>query len=155
MKKINIEFKEDSRQQAIKVIITAERLDDQVKELMKRVSDPFDNVFSVYDEKGAVAVLPFDKIISISSDRRKLKVVADNGIFELRSSLQDVEKQLRSSSFIKISRYEIINLHKVAKFDFSISGSLRIEMNNGMQTWASRRNIGEIKKRLMRKDEDL
>ncbi len=155
MKKIEIEFKEDSRQQDIKVIITAERLDDEVKELMKRISDPFDNGFSVYDEKGAVVVLPFDKIISISSDKRKLKVVADNGIFELRSSLQDVEKQLSSSSFIKISRYEIINLHKVTKFDFSISGSLRIEMNNGMQTWASRRNIGEIKRRLMRKDRDL
>ena len=155
MKKIDIEFKEDSRQQDIKVIITAERLDDEVKELIKRISDPFSSGFSVYDEKGAVVVLPCDKIISISSDKRKLKVIADHGVFELRSSLQDVEKQLRSSSFIKISRYEIINLHKVAKFDFSISGSLRIEMNNGMQTWASRRNIGEIKRRLMRKDLDL
>ena len=53
MKKIDIEFKEDSRQQDIKVIITAEKMDDEVRELIKRISDPFSSGFSVYDEKGA------------------------------------------------------------------------------------------------------
>jgi len=121
---------------------------------MMRISDPFDGRLTVFDDKGTAIILPVDKIISISSDNRKLKVIADNGTYELRSSLQDIEQKLRSPSFFKISRYEIINLLKVKKFDFSISGSLRIEMENGVETWASRRNISEIKKRLMRKDKD-
>ena len=154
MKKINIEFREDCDQQDINVIITSAKMDDEVRELMMRISDPFDGRLTVFDDKGTAIILPVDKIISISSDNRKLKVIADNGTYELHSSLQDIEQKLRSPSFFKISRYEIINLLKVKKFDFSISGSLRIEMENGVETWASRRNISEIKKRLMRKDKD-
>ena len=154
MKKINVLFKEDPSQQDIDIVITAASEDEQVKELMQKMTDPFDSTFTVYDDKGSAIIIPLDKIYSISSNNRKLKVVTEDGVFEMRSSLQDIEQDLRSPSFIKISRYEIINLLKVKKFDFSVSGTLRIEMNNGMQTWASRRNISEIKKRLMRKEND-
>ena len=154
MKKINVLFKEDPSQQDIDIVITAASEDEQVKELMQKMADPFDSTFTVYDDKGSAIIIPLDKIYSISSNNRKLKVVTEDGVFEMRSSLQDIEQDLRSPSFIKISRYEIINLLKVKKFDFSVSGTLRIEMNNGMQTWASRRNISEIKKRLMRKEND-
>ena len=154
MKRINVLFKEDPNQQDIDIVITAASEDEQVKELMQKMADPFDSTFTVYDDKGSAIIIPLDKIYSISSNNRKLKVVTEDGVFEMRSSLQDIEQDLRSPSFIKISRYEIINLLKVKKFDFSVSGTLRIEMNNGMQTWASRRNISEIKRRLMRKEND-
>ena len=49
---------------------------------------------------------------------------------------------------MQISRYEVVNLSKVKRFDFSISGQLQIEMKNGISTWASRRFIPEIKNRL-------
>ena len=152
MKKINVLFNEDPNQQDIDIVITAARKDEQVEELLQKIADPFDSTFTVYDDKGSAIIIPLDKIYSISSNNRKLKVVTEDGVFEMRSSLQDIEQDLRSPSFIKISRYEIINLMKVKEFDFSVSGTLRIEMNNGMQTWASRRNISEIKKRLMRKE---
>ena len=154
MKRINILFKEDPDQQDIDIVITAASKDEQVKDLMQNIADPFESTFTVYDDKGSAIIIPLDKVYSISSNNRKLKVVSEDGVFEMRSSLQDIEQDLRSPSFIKISRYEIINLLKVKKFDFSVSGTLRIEMNNGMQTWASRRNISEIKKRLMRKEND-
>ena len=152
MKKINVLFKEDPSQQDIDIVITAASKDEQVEELLQKIADPFDSTFTVYDDKGSAIIIPLDKVYSISSNNRKLKVVTEDGIFEMRSSLQDIEQDLRSPSFIKISRYEIINLMKVKEFDFSVSGTLRLEMNNGMQTWASRRNISEIKKRLMRKE---
>lgn len=63
-----------------------------------------------------------------------------------------MEKQLHPVAFLKISRYEIINLGKVSKFDFSVTGTFRIVMKNGMVTWASRRLIPEIKKRLQGKE---
>ena len=152
MKKINVLFKEDPSQQDIDIVITAASKDEQVEELLQKIADPFDSTFTVYDDKGSAIIIPLDKVYSISSNNRKLKVVTEDGIFEMRSSLQDIEQDLRSPSFIKISRYEIINLMKVKEFDFSVSGTLRLEMNNGMQTWASRRNISEIKKRLTRKE---
>ena len=154
MKKINIEFVEDPSQQDINIVITADKKDEEVRELIKKISDPFESTITVYDDKGSAIIIPLEKIYSISSNNRKLKVVTEDGVFEMRSSLQDIEQDLKSPSFIKISRYEIINLLKVKEFDFSVSGTLRIEMNNGMETWASRRSISEIKKRLMRKEND-
>ena len=154
MKKINIEFVEDPSQQDINIVITADKKDEEVRELIKKISDPFESTITVYDDKGSAIIIPLEKIYSISSNNRKLKVVTEDGIFEMRSSLQDIEQDLKSPSFIKISRYEIINLLKVKEFDFSVSGTLRIEMNNGLETWASRRSISEIKKRLMRKEND-
>ena len=154
MKKINIEFVEDPSQQDINIVITADKKDEEVRELIKKISDPFESTITVYDDKGSAIIIHLEKIYSISSNNRKLKVVTEDGVFEMRSSLQDIEQDLKSPSFIKISRYEIINLLKVKEFDFSVSGTLRIEMNNGLETWASRRSISEIKKRLMRKEND-
>ena len=53
-----------------------------------------------------------------------------------------------SRSFLRVSRFEIINLKKVRKYDFTLVGTLRVEFDNGMETWASRRYIPLIKERL-------
>ena len=93
-------------------------------------------------------LLPEDRIISISSSNKKLGLLADDGMYEVRSSLQGISEMLSPEMFLRISRYEIINLRKVRKFDFSVSGTLRVEMDNGRETWASRRFIPAIKARL-------
>jgi DNA-binding LytR/AlgR family response regulator len=65
--------------------------------------------------------------------------------------MQEAENMLKSSMFLKISRFEIINLQKVKNFDFTISGQLKIEFEDGEVTWASRRYIPLIKQRLAEK----
>lgn len=148
MKKIEIEFKEEKQSENIRVVFHAKEMNDEVRSLMKRLETPFTDTLMVQDEKGEITVLPSADIISISSDNRKLKVIAEEGNYELHSTLRDIQEQLDEADFLKISRYEIINLHKVKRFDFSVSGSLKITMKNGMETWASRRFIAEIREKL-------
>ena len=57
-----------------------------------------------------------------------------------------------SEKFLRVSRFEIINLDMVRKYDFTLGGTLRIELENGMETWASRRYIPLIKERLSREE---
>ena len=118
---------------------------------MSRVKDPLAGILTVRDSDDATISLPEERIITISSDSKRLRIEADNGTYWLKMSMQDVEKVLNPSWFLRISRYEIINLLKVRQFDFSISGTLRIELENGTEAWASRRFIPAIKKRLQRK----
>lgn len=151
MKKIEIEFKEEKENENIRVVFHAQEMDDEVRSLMKRLQTPFKDTLLVQDAKGEMIVLPVIDIISISSDQRKLKVVAEEGDFELHTSLREIQKELDETDFLKISRYEIINLHKVKRFDFTVSGSLKITMNNGLKTWASRRFIAEIRERLTKR----
>ena len=59
----------------------------------------------------------------------------------------------RLGQLVRISRIPLLlELRKVRQFDFSVSGALRIEMEDGTEAWASRRFIPIIKKRLQRKD---
>jgi len=152
MKKVNVEFRPDPKRPDIGVTFTASEKDDDVDALMKRVSDPLDDTLTVFDSRNTATLLSEEDIISISSDNKKLKIIAENGEYELKKPLRDMEKQLHPVAFLKISRYEIINLGKVSKFDFSVTGTFRIVMKNGMVTWASRRLIPEIKKRLQGKE---
>ena len=59
---------------------------------------------------------------------------------------------MNPSMFLRISRYEIVNLRKVKRFDFTITGTLRVEMEDDTETWASRRFIPAIKERLQKRE---
>lgn len=118
---------------------------------MERVADPLAGILTVRDAQDATVSLPEERVITMSADNKRLRIAADDGTYWLRTSLQDAERFLNPSWFLRISRYEIVNLRKVRQFDFSVSGTLRIEMEDGTETWASRRFIPTIKQRLQRK----
>ena len=88
-----------------------------------------------------------EEIVFVSADGKSVRVTATSGIYCAKQSLQSIEEML-SLSFLRVSRFEIINLKKVRKYDFTLVGTLRIEFNNGMETWASRRYIPLIRQRL-------
>lgn len=152
MKRVMVKLRIEEGHQGIDVLLTTAERDEQVEALMARIVDPLAGTITVLDDKGNSILLTEDRIISISADNKRLKVVSEDGSYRMRSSLLEIEGRLNPSSFLRISRYEIINLHKVRRFDFSIAGTLRIEMRDGSETWASRRYIQTIRSRLQGKE---
>ena len=150
MKRVNVRFEKVPGHQDIDILFTASEVDNQVAILMNLVADPLSVTWEVRDSEGAAVTLPEERIASIAVEGKRLKVVADDGVYWLKATLQDVEGTLNPSMFLRISRYEIVNLHRVRRFDFSVAGSLRVEMEDGSETWASRRYIPEIKERLQK-----
>lgn len=148
MKRVNVRFEEEANRSDIDVLFTASQMDDQVTALMSRVEDPLVVTWSVRNERGELVTLPEERIVAISVDNRKLRIAADDGVYWLKMTLQDAEKALNPSMFLRVSRYEIVNLRKVRQFEFTLTGTLRVEMENGSDIWASRRFIPIIKKRL-------
>ena len=151
MKNVSIRFEEDKDRSDIDVIFTASEEDDQIRTLMSRVCDPLAGTLTVYDCSSSMLKIAESDIVSISTRGKRLEVRTDEGVYELRMPLYEVMKILHPGIFMQISRYEVINLDKVKRFDFSIAGQLKIEIKNGMSTWASRRFIPEIKSRLKEK----
>ena len=151
MKRVNVHFEGDDSLRNIDVLFRASEEDEQVTGLMERVADPLAGILTVRDAQDATVSLPEERVITMSADNKRLRIAADDGTYWLRTSLQDAERFLNPSWFLRISRYEIVNLRKVRQFDFSVSGTLRIEMEDGTETWASRRFIPTIKQRLQRK----
>lgn len=152
MKRVNTRFEADAGRRNIDVLFRASEEDEQVEALMARVADPLSGVLTVRDESDSVVTLPEERIITISVDNKKLRIVADDGAYWLKMPMQDAETMLNPSWFLRISRYDIVNLRRVRQFDFSISGTLRIDLEDGTEAWASRRFIPAIKKRLQGKE---
>ena len=148
MKKVHVTFQPDPAAEDISIVFSASERDADVEALMSRITDPLSGTVTVSDPRGALVILCEDDIITISVNNKKLRVTAEDGEYELKTSLQEIISVLNPLHFLRISRYEIINLAKVKRFDFSISGQLRIEMVNNSQTWASRRYISIIRNRL-------
>ena len=152
MKRVSTRFEVDEGRRNIDVLFRASEEDEQVAALMERVADPLAGTLAVRDEEDVAVTLHEEHIITISADNKRLRIAADSGTYWLKMPLQDIEKLLNPSWFLRISRYEIVNLRKVRQFDFSISGTLRIDLKDGTEAWTSRRFIPAIKQRLMRKE---
>ena len=152
MKRVSTRFEVEEGRLNIDVLFRASEEDEQVEALMARVADPLSSLLTVHDEADAVVTLPEECVVTISVDNKKLRIAADDGTYWMKMSMQDAEAMLNPSWFLRISRYEIVNLRKVQQFDFSISGTLRIDLEDGTETWASRRFIPAIKRRLQGKE---
>lgn len=95
--------------------------------------------------KGSVVMLPQRKIFRIYIVNRKILIQTSERLYEVRKNLRDLEEMLDPESFIRISQSEILNLKRVKNFDFSSTGTIEVELENGEKTYVSRRRVKEIK----------
>ena len=147
MKKINVRFERDKTTDDIDVVIRAAEKDDQIVSLIEKLSTRESVKLTVLDRNNCSCVIDEDEIVFVSADSKYVRVTAASGIYRAKQSLQSIEEIL-SRKFLRVSRFELINLSMVKKYDFTIVGTLRIEFENGMETWASRRYIPLIRQRL-------
>lgn len=147
MKKINVRFERDKTKDDIDVVIRAAEKDDQILSLIEKLSTGESVKLTLLDRDNCSCVIDEDEIVFVSADGKNVRVTATSGIYRAKQSLQSIE-ELLSCKFLRVSRFELINLSMVRKYDFTIGGTLRIEFNNGMETWASRRYIPLIRQRL-------
>ena len=70
-----------------------------------------------------------------------------NDKFRLKSRLYQIEAAL-TCDFVKINQSCIANINKIARFDASISGTLKVVFKNGHTDFVSRRQLKQVKERL-------
>ena len=89
-------------------------------------------------------------IIRVYVESRKVRICTEKGTFESRKSLSFLEQLLNPERFIRISRFEIVNIRKIASFDFSKAGTVHIRFDDDTVTWAARRHVRTIQQALER-----
>lgn len=151
MKRISVRFEPDPSLDHIDVVIRASAKDEEVTALMERYSENPQDSLTVFDGYGNLRTLAPKDIILASVDGKLVNIVTEDGSWYTRRTLQSLEDELDSSCFLRVSRYEIVNLGKVLRYDFTLAGTLRLELAGGIETWASRRCIPLIRKRLLGK----
>ena len=152
MKKTAIRFARDPSLDHIEVVIRAPERNAAVEALIQRITDRAQETLTVFDGYGNVRTVPPDQVITITVEGRLLCLATAEGSWFARQTLQSLEAALSKRRFVRISRYELVNLDHVRRFDFTVAGTLRLELANGTETWASRRCIPAIRRRLMGKE---
>lgn len=95
-----------------------------------------------------VILLPQREIIRVHTQGRKLEIETEKGSYIVGRTISSLEEVLNEDRFIRISQSEIINLYKVKHFEFGVVGTVGIEFENGVKTWAARSRVKAIKKTL-------
>ena len=95
-----------------------------------------------------VFLLDYDNILRVYAQDKAVYAVAEGEKYRLRLSLASCEERLKAHRFLRISRFDIINLDYVKKLDLSFTGTIAVEMKNGDVVYVSRRNLRGFKEAL-------
>lgn len=130
-----------------KVTIKTRANTQQVENIIYAIENASENDFP------QIAANDFDRLVLVSQrdivrlyiEGRKVCLQTEDSTYTVRRTLSALEDDLNPSRFLRISQSEIINLYKVKCFDISVSGTIGVEFDCGIKTWASRGRMKQVR----------
>lgn len=144
---MKVEISIDPTYQEPKVIILTDKVTDDIEHLMQSITAIAESTLPVFSHKG-VELIDSKEIVRIYTEQKKVFVQTINGVYTVRFRLYELEEKLNPHMFIRISNAEMVNRHMIKRMDISKTGTIGVELKNGIKTYASRRYVSKIKKLL-------
>lgn len=148
--RININLEIDDKYEVPQVIIKTDKKSELIDDLIRaieRVENKEGSKIAAYDGDTVVLVDP-ESIIRLYTENRRIVVNCESGVYGSRLTLKEYEEILDNDIFIRISRFEIVNLKKVFSFDLSMAGTIKVIFGDGTETWVARRYVKTIQEKL-------
>ena len=142
---MKVEFNIDKKFEEIIVTISANKVNDEIQNLVNYIENKEDYFIGVLDDK--VCLLNMEDIIRVYVENRKLYAVTVEGRFILRKKLYEMQSML-TKNFIKISQSEIANVKYIHSLDLGLRGTIVINYKNSDISYVSRRMLKEFKAKL-------
>ena len=131
----------------IEIHICANENTQSVQEIYQSIYTTIENRFLVYEGDNRKIVSCSD-MIRIYSQNKHVYVTTSTGDYRMVERIYELEETLHANSFIRISNSEIVNLKKVERLDTSVTGTIRMYLSGGIETYVSRRYVSKIKQAL-------
>ena len=137
------------------ILIRTDQKTQQVENIVHAIENCVDSSYPMIAgyRDSEMELLSQRDIIRVYVEARKVKIRTDGGTFDSRKNLSWLETVLNEERFIRISRFEIVNIRKIARFDFSTAGTVHIVFDDGSVTWVARRYVHTIQQVLSRFDQ--
>ena len=139
---MKLEFRRDPDAQEVRVCIIARERSAEVEEIFRRLQPA--QVITGYSHRGEPR-LDMSEIIRIYTQQRKVMVDSDRGTFLLRNRLYELEQMLDEKEFVRISNSEIVCKSRIRHLDFSLTGTIKLRLKGGVETYVSRRYVRRIR----------
>ena len=144
-KNVKVELNIDKKFEETIVTISANKVNDEIQNLVNYIEIKEDYFIGVSD--GKVRLLNTEDIIRVYVEDRKVYVVTVEGRFIVRKKLYEVQSML-TKDFIKISQSEIANVKYIHSLDLGLRGTIVINYKNSDISYVSRRMLKEFKMKL-------
>ena len=132
--------------------VCSSELNREVKTILNELHSLYDDRLTGTDRRGDRCLFSPASMISFYAEGKKVTALGDGESYTVAQKLYELEERLSGCGFVRISKSEIINARRIRKLDMSLTGTIRILMQNGYETYASRRNVARLKELLMRKN---
>ena len=142
---MKLELNIDEKVKEILVVISANRIDKEVQDLISYIEYSSEYLIGIVEDKASI--IDIDEIIRVYIEDRKTFVVTLKDTYVVKKKLYEVENMV-TRNFIKISQSEIANIKFIKNLDFSNTGTIVIKYKNSDISYVSRRMIKEFKLKL-------
>ena len=121
-------------------------LDGTTRKLVDELSEFVNTGLPVQRQNGDKTVIHEKDVICFFSEGQKVFARTAKEIYAVPKRLYELEDNLNEKLFFRSSKSEIINLKQIQRLDMSLSGTIRVIMKDGSETYTSRRNVVKLKK---------
>ena len=141
---MKVELKIDKECEETKVVIYAKTIDDEISRIVENLQAKDSNTLNAFKDE-EIYILNQDEIQTVYAEEGKVYTKTDKNQYLLKKRLYELEEILNPKKFIRISNSEIVNIKKVEKINFKLTGTIVLHFKNGDITYVSRRYIRKIK----------
>lgn len=127
--------------------IHAPKFDEDIQQIISHIEN-LDKLTQIYGKlDNEIYVLEVKTITSFRTHKNQVIALKDGQQFKLKDRLYELEMKL-PTSFIRISKSEIVNIEMIEKLLLEPNGLIRMYLKNEDYTYSSRRYLKSIKERL-------
>ena len=130
----------------VEIQVCSNELTPQIKQLVEDLSAFVNESISGTDFRGERVLLPLKDILRFYTENQKVMAQDAAGIYSIQEKLYELEERLGTGQFFRISKSEIVNLKKIKRLDMSITGTIKVILSDGTETYTSRRNVTKLKR---------
>ena len=135
----------DKKLDTVEILVCSNELTPQVKALVEDISAFVNEGISGTDFRGEKVMIPLRDILRFYSENQKVIARDMEGSYVVQEKLYELEERLDAGQFFRISKSEIVNLKKIKRLDMSITGTIKVILSDGTETYTSRRNVTKLK----------
>lgn len=134
---------EQRAQNDIEILITYPAKTKTVDRILALIKS-FDTQIECYSDDGVI-LIKASNIYYIESVDKKTIICCEEGSFTVRGSLIQIHNRLKSRGFIQISKYCVLNVHKLKMIKPMVNSHLEAVLSNGKCLYVTRKYLVDIR----------
>lgn len=142
-----MELKIEPGRQEPEIVILAGEASEELDRLVRELSGLALGPVPVWQGDKAL-LLRQEEFLRFFADGKGVSAQTAEGTYSVRLRLYELEERLDPRRFVRISNSEIVNLDKVTAVDLSLTGTIRMTLNDSVTAYVSRRYVKKIKETL-------